>query len=237
MESYCRLLFWNAKVIKPKSFKTLVLSKQEDRRTFCFADNWSGVPFCATAFGKIADTVDRLHLQEGDSISGECEITFTSKVVNGKKVFNSEKYRIVRLCKGSPITKETNTEWEMSFIDLKMADTSTMERKTSSSTGSDYCSFFACDNSSNEPILFTAFDEENGKKLCSQLFNMKLKAGDHISGVADMQFRTKNGRKSIYYSLKHVQFGHTPTTKEKQANAIERHDVFKHGIPCGKSFG
>ena len=89
MESYVRLLFWNAKVIKPKSFETLVLSKQEDRRTFCFADNWSGNPFCGTAFGRMAKIVDQLDLHEGDSISGECEISFSCKVVNGKKIFNS----------------------------------------------------------------------------------------------------------------------------------------------------
>lgn len=236
MESYVRLLFWNAKVIKPKSFETLVLSKQEDRRTFCFADNWSGNPLCGTAFGRMAKIVDQLDLHEGDSISGECEISFSCKVVYGKKVFNSGKYRFIRLCKGAPISKEIKTEWELNFIDLKMTDTTSMQRKQASN-GSDYCSFYACDSSSNEPMLFTAFDEDNGRKLCTQLFNMKLKADDRISGTADMQFRNKDGKKSIYYSLKHVQFGHNPTSKELKADAIEKHDVFKKGIPAGKSFG
>ncbi len=236
MESYCRLLFWNAKVIKPKSFETLVLSKQEDRRTFCFADNWSGNPLCGTAFGRMVSVVDLLNLQEGDSVSGECEISFSYKVVNGKRVFNSGKYRFVRLSKGAPITKETKTEWEMSFIDLKMADTSSIQKKTASN-GADYCSFYACDTITNESMLFTAFDEDGGRKLCSQLINMKLRDGDRISGVADMQFRNKDGKKTIYYSLKHVQFGHTPTSKEEKTNAIEKHDVFKKGSPSGKSFG
>lgn len=236
MESYVRLLFWNAKVIKPKSFETLVLSKQEDRRTFCFADNWSGNPFCGTAFGRMAKIVDQLDLHEGDSISGECEISFSCKVVNGKKIFNSGKYRFIRLIKGAQITKETKTEWELNFIDLKMANTSAIQKRQASN-GAEYCSFFACDASTNEPMLFTAFNDEDGRKICSQILNMKLKADDRISGVADMQFRNKDGKKSIYYSLKHVQFGHTPTSKEEKRSAIEKHDIFKNGIPSGKSFG
>ncbi len=236
MESYCKLLFWNAKVIKPKSFESLVLSKQDNRRTFCFADNWSGNSFCGTAFDRMAQVVDTLNLKEGDTISGECEISFACKIENGKKVFNMGKYRFTKLMKGMPCTKETKTEWELSFIDLKMADTSLLQKK-SATNGTDYCSFYAMDSSSNEPLYFTAFDEQDGRKICSQVINMKLQADDRTSGFADVQFRNKDGKRSIYYSLKHIQFGHKSTAQEAMKMNILKEDIFSQGIPQGKHFG